>query len=132
MRLPSISSPVIRTGSVYDRHPVRPDGVIIDGSRMSWLEEKDNDMILSIRVVPRAAKDGIQGILGDEALKVRIQAPPVEGKANVYLVKFLSKLWKIPRSRIEILSGETGRNKRLRITNPPDALRKELQSLGNN
>ena len=56
-------------------------------------------------------------------------APPVEGKANAYLVKFLAKYWKIPRATIELLSGESGRNKRLKIANPPDELRKELLSL---
>ena len=92
------------------------------------MEEKDDCLILNLRVVPRASKNAIQGRLGD-ALKVRIQAPPVEGKANAYLVKFLSKHWKIPRRDIEILSGETGRNKRIRITNPSSALRATLLSL---
>ncbi len=96
---------------------------------MTWFEEKDDSIILNVRVVPRASKNGIQGILGD-ALKVRIQAPPVEGKANAYLIKFLSKHWKIPRRNIEILSGETGRNKRLRISNPPTKLRKMLLLIG--
>ena len=94
---------------------------------MSYFEEKDGCIILNVRVVPRASRDGIQGLMGD-ALKIRIQAPPVEGKANAYLVKFLSKQWKIPRRDIEILSGETGRNKRLRISNPPDELRAALLS----
>ncbi len=96
---------------------------------MSCFEERGGCIILNVRVVPRASKDEIRGLLGD-ALKVRIQAPPVEGKANAYLVKFLSKHWKIPRRDIEILSGETGRNKRLRISNPPDELRKTLLSIG--
>ena len=98
---------------------------------MPWLEDKGDNLILNVRVVPRASKDGIAGILGGEALKIRIQAPPVEGKANAYLVKFLSKQWDIPRSNIEILSGETGRNKRLRISCPTDEMRKELLSLDN-
>lgn len=85
--------------------------------------------MLNVRVVPRASKDSIQGLLGD-ALKVRIQAPPVEGKANAHLVKFLSKHWNIPRGNIELLSGETGRTKRLRITAPTAELRKELLSFG--
>lgn len=97
---------------------------------MVCFEEKEGSIVLNVRVVPRASKDSIQGLLGD-ALKVRIQAPPVEGKANAHLVKFLSKLWKIPRGNIEILSGETGRNKRLRITNPTAELRKELLSFDN-
>ena len=94
---------------------------------MSCFEERDGCIILNVRVLPRASKDSIQGLLGD-ALKVRIQAPPVEGKANAYLIKFLSKHWKVSRSNIEIISGETGRNKRLRILNPPDELRAELLS----
>lgn len=94
---------------------------------MNFFEEKDDAVYLNVRVVPRASKDEIQGPYGD-ALKIRIQAPPVEGKANAYLVKFLSKHWKIPRSAIELLSGETGRNKRLRITRPTDKMRKELLS----
>jgi len=95
---------------------------------MAFFEEKDGCIILNVKVIPRASKDSIQGILGD-ALKVRIQAPPVEGKANARLVRFLSKQWKIPRASIEILSGETGRNKRLRITDPTDALRKEIDDI---
>jgi len=96
---------------------------------MAWFEQNENGIVINVRVVPRAAKDGVAGIMGGEALKVRIQAPPVEGKANAYLVKFLSKRWQIPRGSIEILSGETGRNKRLRISNPSDELRKELLSI---
>ena len=96
---------------------------------MSWFEIKDEQVTISIRVVPRASKDGIAGLLGTEALKVRIQAPPVEGKANAYLIKYLSKQWKISKSTIEILSGETGRNKRIRIFNPPAELLITLSSL---
>ena len=97
---------------------------------MAWFEEEDNCLILNLRVIPRASRDAIQGVVGD-ALKIRIQAPPIEGKANAYLVKFLSKHWKIPRSSIEILSGATGRNKRLRINQPTVEMRKELLSFGN-
>lgn len=96
---------------------------------MPCFEEKNGYIVLNVRVVPRASKDAIQGIMGD-TLKVRIQAPPVEGKANAHLVKFLSKQLKIPRASIEILSGETGRNKRLRIINPTDELRAALLSIG--
>jgi uncharacterized protein (TIGR00251 family) len=95
----------------------------------SCFEEKDDSIILNVRVVPRASKDELAGLMGD-ALKIRIQAPPVEGKANTYLIKFLSKHWKIPRSRIELISGETGRNKRIRIFNPTDEIRDELLSFG--
>jgi len=96
---------------------------------MSWIKEKDGNLVISLRVIPRASKDGFQGLLGD-ALKVRIQAPPVEGKANTYLLRFLSKQWKIPKSTLEILSGETGRNKRVCIQNPPEGLKAIIRSLG--
>lgn len=99
---------------------------------MDWFEKKENSIIINVRVVPRAAKDGVAGLLGTEALKIRIQAPPVEGKANAYLVKFLSKRWKISRSDIEILSGETGRNKRIRISNPTQELLQEINMLSSN
>ncbi len=96
---------------------------------MPCFEEKDGCIVLNVRVVPRASKDEIAGMMGD-ALKVRIQAPPVEGKANDYLVRFLAKRWKLSRADIGLLSGETGRNKRLRISNPSPELRKELLSIG--
>lgn len=95
---------------------------------MACFEEKEGYIVLKVRVIPRAAKDAIQGVMGD-ALKVRIQAPPVEGKANAYLVKFLAKHWNIPRANLEILSGETGRNKRLRICSPTDEFRAALLTL---
>ncbi len=95
---------------------------------MPWMEERAGYIIVHIRAVPRAANDSIQGVMGD-ALKIRIQAPPVDGKANAYLVKFLSKQWKIPRANIELLSGETGRNKRLRISNPSAELRAMLLTI---
>ena len=56
---------------------------------MSWITKKENGLVLTLRVVPRSSKNKIDGLLG-EALKVRIQAPPVEGKANAYLLKFLA------------------------------------------
>jgi len=95
---------------------------------MPWFEEKDGDIIINLRIIPRAGKSAIQGLHGD-ALKIRIQAPPVEGKANQALVKFLSKHWNIPRSDIKILSGVTGRNKRIRLRHPPDSLKQQLQSI---
>jgi len=95
---------------------------------MAWYEDKGDYIVLNIRAVPRSSKDAIQGPYGD-ALKIRIQAPPVEGKANAYLIKFLSKHWKISRSSFQIVSGETGRNKRVKIFNPTTELRKELLSI---
>lgn len=97
---------------------------------MSFFEEKNGCVVLNVRVVPRAAKDSIQGVLGD-ALKVRIQSPPIEGRANAHLIGFLAKQWDVPRTSIEILSGEAGRNKRIRISAPSTALKALLLSIAN-
>ena len=95
---------------------------------MTWLEEKNGDHIINLRDIPRATKDAVQGLMGD-ALKIRIQAPPIEGKANLYLIKFIAKQWKIPRAQIEILSGETGRNKRVCIHAASAELKNALLAL---
>lgn len=81
---------------------------------MDWIRETSKGVLLPIRVVPRVAKNEIQGVHGD-ALKVRLQAPPVEGKANQALIRFLSDTLDIPRSQLSVASGETGRNKAVLI-----------------
>jgi hypothetical protein len=82
---------------------------------MDWIRETAKGVLLPVRAVPRASKNEIQGVHGD-ALKVRLQAPPVEGKANQALIRFLSEALDIPRSQLSIASGETGRNKAVLIT----------------
>jgi hypothetical protein len=82
---------------------------------MNWLTETKNGIILTLRLVPRSSKNEICGEHGD-ALKIKLQAPPVEGKANKALIEFLADTLDISRSQISILSGETGRNKRILIT----------------
>jgi len=96
---------------------------------MTCFDDHTDYLIVRVRVIPRATKNAIQGLLGD-ALKIRIQSPPLEGKANASLIKFLSKQWNIPRASLNIISGDTGRNKRVRIDGPTDELRKELLSIG--
>ena len=77
----------------------------------------NEDLHLSIRVQPGASKDEIVGIQGSN-IKIRISAPPQDGKANNHLIKFLAKNLGVAKSRIQLLSGESGREKRLRITSP--------------
>ena len=74
-------------------------------------------LILHLHIQPRAAKDEIVGPHGD-ALKIRLTSPPVDGKANEHLRAFLGKLCGVAKSQITILSGETGREKRVRIDSP--------------
>jgi uncharacterized protein (TIGR00251 family) len=71
---------------------------------------------LAIRVTPGAKRNEIDGFLEDGTIRVRLTAPPVEGKANTALIEFLSKVLGVRRSDIEIVAGETSRNKLVSIT----------------
>jgi uncharacterized protein len=70
--------------------------------------------LLPIRIQPRASKNEIVQMENGE-LKIRLTAPPVDGAANEALVRFLSELLSIAKSRVEIISGLTGRDKVIRI-----------------
>jgi uncharacterized protein (TIGR00251 family) len=69
---------------------------------------------LAVTVVPRSSRTEIAGVIGGR-LKIRLAAPPVDGKANEELVKFLSKLLKVPKSDIAIVSGISAKRKLLDI-----------------
>jgi len=68
----------------------------------------------TVHVVPRASKNEIAGRMGD-AIKVRLTAPPVEGKANKALVAFLAEQLGVRKSQVEIVAGETSRNKMVSV-----------------
>jgi hypothetical protein len=80
---------------------------------MMFHESRDG-ITFNVKVIPRAKRDEIVGVEGD-AVKIRLNAPPVEGRANEALVKFLADIFKIPRSHIEIVRGETSRHKVVRV-----------------
>ena len=91
---------------------------------MAALQWRDDDLLLSCRLQPKASTDEIVGAYGDE-VKIRISAPPIEGRANAQLIKFLAKQFGVAKRDIEILSGELGRSKRVLIHHPaklPDVL----------
>jgi len=85
--------------------------------RASWYRWEDGDLILEVHVQPRASRDEIAGEHGGR-LKIRITAPPVDGKANKHLQAFLARTCGVPRSAVDLVAGESGRDKRLRIRNP--------------
>ena len=70
---------------------------------------------LAVRVTPRASRNQIVGALSDGTIKIRITAAANEGQANEELVKFLSDVLGVPKSRIEIVAGETGRDKLISV-----------------
>ncbi|ACF12508.1 protein of unknown function DUF167 [Chloroherpeton thalassium ATCC 35110] len=76
--------------------------------------EKNGAVDFSVRLQPRASKNEIVGEY-DGALKIRIAAPPVENAANKACIEFLAKTFGIAKSQVEILSGDTSRNKLIRI-----------------
>lgn len=78
-------------------------------------KESSNAVTFAVKVVPRSRKNEILGSEGD-ALKVRLTAPPVEGKANAALIKFLAEVLGVSRAQIEIVSGEKSKQKIVRVS----------------
>jgi len=98
-----------------------------------WYQWQGEQLLLSVRVQPRASCDEIVGPHGGESLKVRITAPPVEGKANRHLIKFIAKAFGVARGQVSLAKGEHGREKRLAITAPtrlPEAAGIDPQARG--
>ena len=77
---------------------------------MIFIKEKGNSVIFYIHVVPGSAKSEIVGIQ-DEALKLKIAAPPVEGRANAECIRFLSETLGIKKNQVTITSGHRSRKK---------------------
>jgi len=92
----------------------------------SFYRWQNDDLLLTVKVQPKASKDEIIGEQ-DGALKIRITAPPVDGKANKHLIAYLAGIFKVAKSQIELLAGSSGRNKRLLIHSPrqlPEQIRR--------
>lgn len=84
---------------------------------MSWYRWDDEDLILDCHLQPKASSDEFAGLHG-ERLKIRLTAPPVEGKANAHLMAFLAKAFGVSKSQVSLISGELNRQKRVRIQTP--------------
>lgn len=89
----------------------------MSNSETSWYRWDGEDLIISLRVQPRSRRDEFLEPYGDH-YKVRITAPPVEGKANAHLMRFLAKSFGVKRSQISMQTGQTSRNKLFRIKSP--------------
>ncbi len=74
-------------------------------------KQTTDGILVNIKIVPNSSKNDI--VLEDEFVKVKITAQPIEGKANKALIEFLSKKFKIPKTSIEIVKGETNKEKTL-------------------
>ncbi|EYC52399.1 hypothetical protein AZ34_15975 [Hylemonella gracilis str. Niagara R] len=76
--------------------------------------QKDGSVLVDIHVMPNASSTQIQGLF-DGALKVRLRAPPVDGKANAALQVWLAKTLDIPNSSVTLQHGASARRKQLRV-----------------
>ena len=85
----------------------RPDHTLCVVSR--------DGIVLTLHIQPRASKNEVCGVQ-DNALKIRLTSPPVDGAANKLCREFLAELFKVPKSAVEIIAGETSRHKRVRIS----------------
>ena len=81
---------------------------------ISFREGRDG-VSFAVRVQPRARRNAVIGELGD-ALKIALTAPPVDGRANEACIEFFANLLDLPRSSVKIASGQSSRDKVIRVT----------------
>jgi uncharacterized protein (TIGR00251 family) len=82
-----------------------------------WRREDAKGIVLSLHVQPGAKRTEVAGVHGD-ALKIRLAAPPVDGKANAQLVRFFAEMFGVQSRSVTLLRGETSRQKTVRIDHP--------------
>ncbi len=86
----------------------------------------DGRLLLTLHIQPGAKKTEVCGLHGD-ALKIRLAAPPVDGKANAALLAFVADRLDLPKSAVSLKSGQTSRRKVVEVTEPPaDAVQRLL------
>jgi|SRR5690606_2962045 len=84
---------------------------------MGYFRWDGEDLLLDCHLQPKASRDEFAGLHG-ERLKIRLTAPPVEGKANAQLLAFLAAAFGVAKSQVRLESGELNRQKRVRIERP--------------
>jgi uncharacterized protein len=83
-----------------------------------WLRRQDSRATLTLHVQPGAKRTEVAGAHGD-ALKIRLSAPPVDGKANSALLDYIANLLGLPKSNVRLISGQTSRRKILEVAAAP-------------
>lgn len=95
-------------------------------TQRSPVSEHRDGSVIELFVQPRAARTELAG-RQDDALRLRVTAPPVDGAANAEVLAFLAKQLRVPKSRLELVSGQTGRWKRVLVRGlDPDAVTARL------
>ena len=85
---------------------------------MDWLRESDGRTTLTLHIQPGAKKTEVAGVHGD-ALKIRLAAPPVDGKANAALIEFVAERLGLAKAAVSLKSGQTSRRKVLAVIDAP-------------
>ncbi len=73
------------------------------------------EKIIKVRVLPRSSKNEVVGIMADGSLKIKLTAPPVDGKANEALIELLSERFNVPKNKITVRRGLRSKNKVVEI-----------------
>jgi uncharacterized protein len=91
-----------------------------------WYRQEGDGITLTLHVQPGAKRSEIAGLHGD-ALKIRLAAPPIEGRANDALLRFVAELFGVPLRNVELLRGAQSRHKMVKVTGSAMAPEKLLE-----
>ena len=80
-----------------------------------WYNKENNDLTINIYIQPGAKCTEIVGYYGD-ALKIRLASPPIDGRANEALLKYIAQIFDVPIRQVQLKKGDKSRNKRIVIT----------------
>lgn len=80
-----------------------------------YLKQKENGVEIQLRAQPNAKQSAIAGVWNETHLKIMLKAPPVDGKANEALIRFMADFCGVPKKNVSFLSGDSAREKRLFI-----------------
>ncbi len=101
-------------------------------SGLPW-QKADDHIRIAVRLTPNGGRDAVDGIEadanGDTRLKMRVSAVPEKGKANKAMIAALAKMLGVSKSSVELLSGDTARQKILRIDGDPEDIIQRLEAL---
>ncbi len=97
-----------------------------------FVRPANNGFYVNLRVSPGAKSTEVKGLYGERAVKLSVAAPPVEGKANAEVHRYLARLFRVSRSEVAVVKGASSRDKLVFVRGAePDAVRKGLADLAN-
>ena len=95
-----------------------------------WIQENKKGLVFKIKVQPKASKTSLAGLFGD-SLKIRLNAPPVDGAANKACIVYLSKKLGVPKTSLSIISGLKAREKKILVNMKTSAKAGEIRDIKN-